>query len=156
MATQQYLLSLDSRASTVCIDLDAFGSECSRSGDCQPSVSPGAVDREGVGTVDVSDDAQLDVSMVLSQFQPLNGPHSPVYMSSDSQIVVESPTLYDAPAEPLDMSTVVDSVGQLSQVSGLSSVQLSPNSVCEDYTYNTLDVFPVFQVSPDITWIRHR
>ena len=54
-----------------------------------------------------------------------------------------------APAEPLDMSTFVDGVAKLSQVSGLSSVQLSPNKVCEDYANDTLDVFPIFQVSPE-------
>ena len=87
--------------------------------------------------------------MMLSHFQPLNRRQSPVDVFSDSQIVVESPSLYDALAEPLDMSTVVDRVAQLSQSSGLSSVQLSPNRVCEDYMYNTLDVFPLFQVSPE-------
>ena len=102
-------------------------------GHCHPSLSPGAVNREGV-----SSDVQSDTSMVLSRF------HSAVDISSDSQIVVESTTLYDAPAEPLDMSTVVHRVAQLSQVSGLSSVQLSPHRVCEDYTHNTLDVFPLF------------
>ena len=40
-------------------------------------------------------------------------------------------------------------VAQLYQVYGLSSIQLSPNRGCEDYAYNILDVFPVFQVSPD-------
>ena len=34
-----------------------------------------------------------------------------------------------------------------SQVSLLSSVQLSPNRAREDFNYDTLDVFPVFQVS---------
>ena len=103
VATQQYPSSPESRASTVCIDLDAFGSEYSRSGDCNTLVSPGAVDREGVSLV-----------------------------------------------EPLDMSTVVERVAQLFQESGFSSIQLLPNRVCEHYTYNTLDVFPVFQVSPDV------
>ena len=70
-------------------------------------------------------------------------------ISSDSQVVVESPTLYEAPAEPLDMSMFVDRVAKLSQVSGLSSVQLSPHRVCEDFAYDTLDVFPIFQVSPE-------
>ena len=47
------------------------------------------------------------------------------------------------------MSMAIDRVAQLSQVSGLSSVQLSPNRVCEDYLYDTLDVFLLFQVSPE-------
>ena len=44
---------------------------------------------------------------------------------------------------------LIESVVQLSQISALSSVQLSPNRVREDYTYDIVDVFPVFQVSPD-------
>ena len=42
-------------------------------------------------------------------------------------------------------------VVQMSQVSGLSSIQLSPNRVCEHFSCVTVDVFPVYQVSPDIT-----
>ena len=84
------------------------------SGDCNPSVSPGAVDLEGVSSVHFGDDVHSDVYMVLSRFQPLNRPHLQVDISSDSQIVVK---LYDAPPEPLDMSMVVDRVAQLSQVS---------------------------------------
>ena len=78
--------------------------------------------------------------MVLGQFQLVD-------ISKDSQVVVESPTFYEALAEPLDMSMFVDRVAKLSQVSGLSSVLLSPNRVCEDYAYDTLDVFPIFQMS---------
>ena len=103
----------ESRASTVCVDLDAFGSEFSRSSDYQASVAPVVVDREGVSSVDFGDDVQSDVSMVLSRFQPLNRPYSPVDISSDSQVVVESPRLYETPAEPLDMSTFVDMVAKL-------------------------------------------
>ena len=75
---------------------------------------------------------QTDVSLPLSQ--PLNRSPSPVDVSSDSQVVVQS---------------LVESVVQLSQVSAISSVQ-SPNRVHEDYVYDTMDVFPVFQVSPEI------
>ena len=35
------------------------------------------------------------------------------------------------------------------KISALSSIQLSPNRVSEDDTYNTVYIFPVFQVSPD-------
>ena len=45
----------------------------------------------------------------------------------------------------------VNRVVQLSQISAQSSVPMSPNRVCEDYTYDTVDVFPVFQVSQDAT-----
>ena len=51
----------------------------------------------------------------------------------------------------MDISPAADRVVQLlplqSQVSVLSSVQLSPNRVREDFIYDTMDVFPVFQVS---------
>ena len=50
---------------------------------------------------------------------------------------------------PVNISAQIESVVQLSQISAFSSVQLSPNRVREDYTYDTVDVFPVFQVSPD-------
>ena len=49
----------------------------------------------------------------------------------------------------INISALVESVVQLSQISALSSIPMSPNRVCEDYTYYTVDVFPVFQVSPD-------
>ena len=65
-------------------------------------------------------------------------------------MVVESPTSYDAPVLPLEISPVADHLATLnpqeSQVSRLSSVPLSPNRVCDDL--NMLDVFPVFTVSP--------
>ena len=90
------------------------------------------------------------MSLQLSRFQPLNRSHSPVDISSDSQVVVESPSHYEAPAVPVNISVLVESIVQLSQISALSSVQLSPNWVHEDYSYDTMDVFPVFQVSPEI------
>ena len=60
-------------------------------------------------------------------------------MSSEEQVVVESPTDNEAPVGSLDVSPAADRVVQLlpleSQVSLVSSVQLSPNRV--------QDVFPV-------------
>ena len=70
-------------------------------------------------------------------------------MVSVDQVVVESPTSYDAPVVPLEISPVADHFATLkSQVSHLSSVQLSPNRVRENLDYDTLDVFPMFTVSP--------
>ena len=40
---------------------------------------------------------------------------------------------------------------QSSQFLGLSSVQLSPNRVCEDHSCEIVDVFPVYQASSDTT-----
>ena len=102
-----------------------------------------------VSSVNSGDNNQTDMTIKVSRFQPLNRPQSPVNISSDSQLVVESPSHYEAPAVPVNISALIESVVQLSPISALSSVQLSPNRVCEDYTYNTVDVFPVFQVSPD-------
>ena len=102
-----------------------------------------------VSSVDSDDTNQTNLSMELSQFQPLNRPHSPVDISSDSQVVVESPMYYEALTVLMDIYALVESVVQLSQISALSSVQLSPNRVCEDYSFDILDVFPVFQVSPE-------
>ena len=62
---------------------------------------------------------------------------------------MESPSHYEAPAVPLNISALMESVVQLSQIAALSSVQLSPNLVCDDYTYDTVNVFPVCHVSPD-------
>ena len=46
---------------------------------------------------------------------------------------------------------LAESVVHLSQIYALSSVLMSPNRVWEDYTFDTVDVFLVFQVSPDDT-----
>ena len=54
-----------------------------------------------VSSVDSGDNNQTDLSLQLSRFQPLNRPHSPVDISSDSQVVVESPSPYEAPAVPV-------------------------------------------------------
>ena len=53
----------------------------------------------------------------------------------------------------LDISLVTDGMANIYplqyQVSAVSSVQWSPNRVREDFTYDTMDSFPVFQVSQD-------
>ena len=91
-----------------------------------------------------------DMSTITSRFSPLKPPGSPVSMEGVDQVVVESLTTYDAPVAPLDISPVADQLEthnpQQSQVS--HSVQLSPNRVHEDFDFGTLDVFPVFTVSP--------
>ena len=154
--TQQYPSSPDSHVSTVCVDLDAFSSECSRSSDCPESdrnlrlVSPGGIYRVSVNSGGSGDDGQTDVSLPLSQFQPLNHSSSSVDVSSDLQVVVESPSHYEVQAVPVIISAFVESVVQLSQMSALSSVQLSPNRVRKNDIYVTMNVFPVFQVSSEI------
>ena len=87
--------------------------------------------------------------MEVSRIQPLNPPQAPV--TSTSQFVVESPSNYEAPALPIDITSLVESVVHLSQISVLSLVPMLPNWVREDYTFDTVDVFPVFQVSQNDT-----
>ena len=102
-----------------------------------------------ISSVNSDDGDQTDMVVEVNRIQPLNHPQMPV--NSDSQLVVESPSHYEVPTVPINISALVESVVQLSQISALSSVPMSPNRVCEDYTYDTVDVFPVFQVSPDAT-----
>ena len=87
------------------------------------------------------------MSTITSRFSPLKPPGSLVSMESVDQVVVQSPTSYDAPVVPLDISPVADHLAtcnpQESQVSHLSSVQLSPNRMHEDFEFDILDVFPV-------------
>ena len=94
----------------------------------------------------------LDISTITSRFAPLNSRVSPVSMESIDRVVVESPTSDVALGGHLDISPVTDQFAPLtpqeSQVSQLSSVQLSPNRVRLDFDMDTLDVFPVFPVSP--------
>ena len=66
--------------------------------------------------------------------------------------VSTSPTSYEATVGFTDECPAVDRAGlflpQESQVSQLSSVQLSPNRVQEDYDFDTIDVFPMYAASP--------
>ena len=88
--------------------------------------------------------------MVPGWFTPLRFPGSPLPDASMLQEVVESPTLYEAPAFPMDVAPVVDLLATLHpQESQVSSVQWSPNNVRADFDLDTIDVFPVFTVSPD-------
>ena len=102
-----------------------------------------------VSSVNSGDDEQTNMSLELSRFE-LNWPTSPVH-SGASQVVVESPSHYEAPAVPVVILELLDSVVQMSQLSALSYVQLSPDRVHEDCTSESVDVFPVYQVSPDNT-----
>ena len=121
------LSSPDTRASTICVDLDVFSYECSRSSDCPESdrnlrsVSPVGIDRVSVSSGDSGDNGPTDVSLPSSRFQSLNRSPLLVDISSDSQVVVESPSHFEAPAVSVNISALVESVVQLSQISALSS-----------------------------------
>ena len=93
----------------------------------------------------------LGMSTITSRFSPLNLRQSPVSVLSVPQIVVESPTSYEAPMGSKNVCPAADQVVRLlpqeSQVSQLLSVQLSPNRVRENYDFDTMDVFSVYTVS---------
>ena len=84
-----------------------------------------------------SSDTQPDSSEERCQSQYPIELLSPV-PASVSFLVVESPSHYQAPTEPIVLSAI-------------SSVPISPNRVREDCSSITLDVYPVYEVSPDTT-----
>ena len=143
VATRPYPSSPESRASTACFDLDVFVSGSSQG--YSPTSMVGR-DRGSVSSGTSSVDEQSDLLCEPSRFQPLNSPVSPI-ADIGSQIVVESPSHYEAPDVPVVDLTLFDTVTHMSQVSALSSVLLSPNRVHEDCTSGATDIFPIYQVS---------
>ena len=107
------------------------------------------MDQDVVDPLELGEVVGSGMSMTTSRFSPLIPRRSPV--SSVPQIVVESPTSYEAPVGFTDECPAAGRAGlflpQESQVSQLSSVQLSPNQVQEDYDFDTI-VFPMYAVSP--------
>ena len=93
-----------------------------------------------------------DMSTITSRFSPLNPRMSLVSKEIMDRVVVESPLSDVMPVVDLDMFPVTNQSAPLdpqgSQVSHLSSVQLSPNRVRLDFDLDTIDVFPVFVASP--------
>ena len=89
---------------------------------------------------------------ITSRFSPLNPREYPVSTENVDQVVAEWPVSDDVPVVELDMLPDVSQFALLnpqgSQVSHLSSVQLSPNRIRLDFDMDTLDVFPVFVASP--------
>ena len=69
-----------------------------------------------ISLVNLGDGNPTDMVVEVSQIQPLNHPQSPV--TSHSQLVVESPSHYEASAMPINIMALVESV-QLSQISAL-------------------------------------
>ena len=108
----------------------------------------GVVESPEFGTVVVPS----DMSTITSQFSPLNPRVSRFSTESVDRLAVESPVSDDVPIVELDMIPDVSQFALLnpqgSQVSQLSSVQLSPNRVRLDFDMDTVDVFPVFVASP--------
>ena len=130
---QEYPVSQES----VCLDLDAISSgdlEVSNSG--APCVSPVVViDQEFTIISAHSSDTDPDSSDegYLSDSQSVTVSPIPTKVSGH---VVESPSHYPAPAETVELSAV-------------SSVLISPSRVREDCSSVSLDVYPVYEVSPD-------
>ena len=155
VVTQKYPSLPGSQSSTPCLDLAAFDSECLGSATMGSPVSAVDVDRGVLDSPELNEVVASGMCTITSWFSPLNPRQSPVSVLSVLQIVIESPTANEAPVGSKDMCPAADQVVPLlpqeSQVpvrSQLSSVQLSPNQVREDYDFNTMDVFPVYTVSP--------
>ena len=93
------------------------------------------------------------VRICYSRFLPLRSPVSPVSPDGVEQVVVESSTPYDVPVVAFNISSVGEQLEirnpRESRESPLSSVPLSPNRVSGDFDFGTMDVFPVFTVSPN-------
>ena len=87
--------------------------------------------------VDQSSEHNAEMSTTTSRFLSPNRPGSPVSASTSlEQMVVESLTPYETPEVLLDTSPAANRLE--SQESHLASVQLSPNRVREDYTFDTV------------------
>ena len=89
----------------------------------------GVVDSPELGEVVAS-----GMSTKTSRFSPLNPRLSPVSMIGVPQIVVESPTSYEVPVDSKDVCLTADRV--------------VPNQVWADNDFDTMDVFPMYAVSP--------
>ena len=138
--TQEYPSSPTSLASqSVSLDLDAISSgdsEASNSG--APRASPVFIVDQEIAVISVhSNDSDPDSSDEGCLSDSPSEPVSPI-PTSVSVHVVESPSHSPAPAEPVVLSAV-------------SSVLISPNRVREDCCSVSLDVYPVYEVSPDTT-----
>ena len=77
------------------------------------------------------------MATTTSQFLPLSPRRSPV--SSVPQIVVESPTSYEAPMGFTDECPAADRAGPFLP---------QESQVREDYNFDTIDVLPMYAVSP--------
>ena len=126
-------------AQSVCLDLDAISSgelEVSTGG--PPGVSPVVMSDQELTVISVhSSDTHPDSSEEGCLSDSLSEPVSPIPADVPGQ-VVESPSHYPALAEPVELSAV-------------SSVLISPNRDREDCSSVSLDVYPVYEVSPDTT-----
>ena len=133
VATQEYPASPVSPASqSLCLGLDAISSEDSdvKLGDAL-SASP-------ITVISVSSsDSDPDSSEVHSSAGSPSVPGPPT-SSGASVCVVESPSHYPTPDEPVMLSAA-------------SSVLISPKRFREDYVSVTAEVYPVFEMSPDTT-----
>ena len=127
-----------------------FESECLGSVSMDSPVPAVDMDRDVVDPPELSEVVGSEMAMTTSRFSPLNPRRSSVL--SVSQIVVESLMSNEAPVGFTDECPTAVRAGPLlpqeSQVSQWSSVQLSPNRVREYYDFDTLDVLPMYAVSP--------
>ena len=122
----------------MCLDLDAISSGDSESGSSALRASPVSMVDQDIAVISVhSSDSDPDSSDEPCQSRSLTELELPVPVGVSFR-VVESPSHYQALAEPVGLSAI-------------SSVLISPNRVREDCSSATLDVYPVYEVSPDTT-----
>ena len=120
---------------------------------CATPVSTDVVDR-GVEESPVSDTPVVpsDMLPVTCRFRPLNPQVAPMSTEVEDRVVVESPVTDVAFVVDSDMLPVTGRFTPLnpqgSQVSLLSSVQLSPNRVQSDFDLDAVDLYPIFATSP--------
>ena len=105
---------------------------------------PGVCGRSELGEAVAS-----GMSTITSRFSSLNPQLSPVSMLSIPQIVVKSPTSYEAPIGSKDVCPAADWV----VTSGVSCVPVVIGAVVAQlgaayYDFDTMDVFPMYAVSP--------
>ena len=137
------------------VSLDMF-SATSRFAPLNPMGSPVSTEVVVRGVVEspVFDAAVVpsDNLSITSRFTPLNPQVSPMSTEVVDRGVVESPMSDVASVVDSDMLPVTGRFTPLnpqgSQVSHLSSMQLSPNRVRSDFDLDAVDLFPVFATSP--------
>ena len=140
VVTQEYPASLTSLASqSMCFDMDAILSGDSEVGGSNAlRASPVLIFNQDIAVISMhSSDSDPDSSDECCMSDSPIEPVLPV-PTSISVHVVESPSHYPAPAEPVVLLAA-------------SSMLISPNLIREDCSSVTLDVYQVYEVSLDTT-----
>ena len=127
-------------------DLDAIPSGNSGAGNGALHIGPGSIVDLDPAVISVhSSDSDPDQSDELCQFRPLNGPLSPISAS------------VSPPAEPVALSALLarrsfSAAGHRgTTVAAICLIIQAAISKLEDCASVTLDMYPIYEVSPDTT-----